>query len=233
MREPAFIPWRRVCAGSLLLSALAACSPQVHPPNAAAGPKARTTCVDVPTGAPRPEFGCFNVATARGLRFSEPAVYWHLLAFRDRAAAEAAKSPMGLVIEEEASVWLSEFGPRGAIPSRGEAVAVVGPLDLPSAETFNVVLSYAVMRPGDRSMIHTHPGPEGWYLLAGEQCVQTPSGSKQAVAGETMTTPPDVPIELRVTGTSTRRALLVVIHDATKPRTIPSAWQPPARCGPE
>lgn len=227
-----FIPWLGASVGSLMLLALAACGPRVQRSDtAAAGRGARTTCVDVAVGASRPEFGCFNVATARGLRFREPAVYWHLRAFPNRAAAEAAKSPTGLVVEEEGRVWLSEFGPRGAFPSDGEAVTVVGPLDLPAAETFNAVLSFAVMRPGDRSMIHTHPGPEGWYLLAGEQCVQTPSGSTYAVAGETMTTPPNVPIELRVTGTTTRRALLVVIHDATKPRTIPSTWQPPARCG--
>jgi quercetin dioxygenase-like cupin family protein len=158
-------------------------------------------------------------------------VYWHLRAFPSRAAAKAAKSRMGLVFNEEGRVWLSEFGPREAIPGAGEVVAVVGPLQLPRAERFNAVLSFAIMRPGDRSMIHTHPGPEGWYLLAGEQCVLTPSGSKYAAAGETMTTPPNVPIELRVTGRTTRRALLVVIHDAAKPRTIPSMWEPPARCG--
>ena len=112
----------------------------------------------------------------------------------------------------------------------GEVVAVVGPLALPRAESFTAVLSYAVMRPGDRSMIHTHPGPEGWYVLAGEQCIETPSGSARARAGGTMATPPDVPIELHVTGSVVRRALLVVIHDAAKPRTIPSNWQPSGGC---
>ena len=195
-----------------------------------AGPRARTTCVDVPAGSSRPEFGCFNVATARGLRFSEPAVYWHLHTFPDRAAAEATKRPTGLIVEEEGRVWLSEFGPRDSIPRGGEAVAVVGPLELPAAETYNAVLSFAVMRPGDRSMIHSHPGPEGWYLFTGQQCVLTPSGAESAGTGQTMTTPPDVPIELRVTGTAIRRSLLVVIHDAAKPRTIPSTWRPPERC---
>ena len=32
------------------------------------------------------------------------------------------------------------------------------------------------MRPGDNSRVHTHPGPEGWFVLAGEQCLETPSG---------------------------------------------------------
>jgi hypothetical protein len=30
---------------------------------------------------------------------------------------------------------------------------------------------------------HTHPGPEGWYVLAGEQCLETPAGANKAVAG--------------------------------------------------
>ena len=213
----------------LLATVTLACRSQMQTHTAETS-MARTTCVDMPPGRSRPPFGCFNVAFARGVRFNQPTVYWHLRTFPDRAAAEAAKSPLGLVVEEDGRVWLSEFGPRIDNPRSGETVAVVGPLELPRADAFNVVLSYAIMRPGDRSMIHTHPGPEGWYLLAGEQCVQTPSGSTSARAGGTMITAPDVPIELRVTGTTTRRALLVVIHDASRPRTIPSSWQPPATC---
>lgn len=231
MRQSSVVPSGMRCIEWLMLSTLTACGPHMRGPGADSGSEAPTTCIDLPSGTSRPEFGCFNVAAARGLRFDSSSVYWHLRAFPTRAAAEAARSPAGLVVEEEGRVWLSEFGPPDASFSAGEAIAVVGPLKLPPAETFNAVLSFAVMQPGQRSMIHSHPGPEGWYLLAGEQCVLTPSGAKYAAAGESMTTPPDVPIELRVTGTTTRRALLVVIHDAAKPRTIPSAWKPSAGCG--
>jgi quercetin dioxygenase-like cupin family protein len=225
------VTWERVLAGLIAISVTAACARQGQMQEAAAEPRPRTTCIDIPAGSARPEFGCFNIATLRGLRFKEPFVYWHLRVLPNRAAAEAARSPTGLVVEEQGRVWLSELAPRDANLTSGEPVAIVGPLQLPRAETFNAVLSFAVMQPGDRSMIHTHPGPEGWYLLAGEQCIQTPSGSVRTAAGETVTTAPDVPIELHVTGTTTRRALLVVIHDAAKPRTLPSSWQPPAVCG--
>lgn len=90
-------------------------------------------CVDVPPGARRTEFGCFNVGVAAGLRFDQTSVYWHLRAFPSRAAAQAAKSATGLVVEEDGRVWLSEFGPRNAAPRGGEAVAVVGPLHLSGA----------------------------------------------------------------------------------------------------
>ena len=74
-------------------------------------------------------------------------------------------------------MWLSEFGPRNAAPRGGKAIAIVGPLQLPAAQSYAAVLSYAVMRPGDSSRVHTHPGPEGWYVLAGEQCLETPAGA--------------------------------------------------------
>src|ERR1700704_1760087 len=118
-------------------------------------------CVDVPPGEKRPEFGCFNVGTVTGLHFSQTSVYWHLRAFPSRKAAEAAKSATGIVVEEDGRVWLSEFGPRNPAPRGGEAIAIVGPMELPAAKSYSAVLSYAVMRPGDNSRVHTHPGPAG------------------------------------------------------------------------
>src|ERR1700730_1610040 len=58
----------------------------------------------------RPAFGCWRVAASRDLKFSQPMIYWHLRTFTSRAAADAAKSPTGIVIEEDGRVWLSEFG---------------------------------------------------------------------------------------------------------------------------
>jgi len=188
-------------------------------------------CVDVPPGEKRPEFGCFNVGTVTGLHFSQTSVYWHLRAFPSRKAAEAARSATGIVVEEDGRVWLSEFGPQSPAPRGGEAIALVGPLQLPAAKSYAAVLSYAVMRPGDSSRVHTHPGPEGWYVLAGEQCLETPAGADRGRAGGTMTVRPNIPMELNVTGTTLRRAFALVIHDSTQPRGIPSDWKPSGACG--
>jgi quercetin dioxygenase-like cupin family protein len=188
-------------------------------------------CVDVPPGEKRPEFGCFNVGTVKELQFSQAAVYWHLYAFESRKAAEAARSTTGIVVEEDGRVWLSEFGERDTAPRGGEAVAVVGPLELSAAKSYSAVLSYAVMRPGDSSRVHTHAGPEGWYVLAGEQCLETPAGANRAGAGQTMTVPPNVPMELNITGKTLRRAFALVIHDSTQDRGTPSDWKPSGKCG--
>ncbi len=187
-------------------------------------------CVDVPPSEKRPEFGCFNVGVATGLHFSQASVYWHLHAFPSRKAAEAAKSPTGIVVEEDGRVWLSEFGARNAPPQGGKAIAVVGPLELPAAKSYSAVLSYAVMRPGDNSRVHIHAGPEGWYVLSGEQCLETPDGANRARAGGTMTVRSNIPMELNVTGTTLRRAFALVIHDAAQPRGTPSDWKPAGAC---
>jgi quercetin dioxygenase-like cupin family protein len=187
-------------------------------------------CVDVPPGEKRPEFGCFNVGVATGLHFSQASVYWHLRAFPSRKAAEGAKSATGIVVEEDGRVWLSEFGPRNTAPRGAEAIAVVGPLHLPAAKSFTAVLSYAVMRPGDKSRVHTHPGPEGWYVLSGEQCLETPAGAHRARAGGRMTVRSNTPMELSVTGKTLRRAFALVIHDSARERGKPSDWKPSGAC---
>jgi quercetin dioxygenase-like cupin family protein len=187
-------------------------------------------CVDVPAGEKRPEFGCFNVGTATGLHFSQSSVYWHLRAFPNRKAAEAVKSAAGIVVEENGRAWLSEFGPRNAAPRGGEPIAVVGPFELPAAKSYTAVLSWAVMRPGDSSRVHTHPGPEGWYVLTGEQCLETPAGATRARAGGTMTVRADTPMELNVTGTTLRLAFALVIHDSAHERGMNSDWKPAGAC---
>ena len=131
---------------------------------------------------------------------------------------------------EDDQVWLSTFGERDGGPAGGDAVTVIGPLHLPPAKTYDVVLSYAVMRPGDRTPVHTHPGPEAWYVLAGEQCLDTAEGITRAAAGAGMAVAPNVPMELNITGTNIRRSLVVVIHDSTQRRSIPSDWKPTGGC---
>ena len=129
-------------------------------------------------------------------------------------------------------MWLSEFGPRDITLRGVEPVVVVGPLRLPEANRYSAVLSYAIMRPGDSSRVHTHPGPEGWYVIAGEQCLETPAGATRAGPGQAMTVPANVPMELNVTGATLRRAFALVIHDSTQERGAPSDWKPSGKCGP-
>jgi quercetin dioxygenase-like cupin family protein len=196
----------------------------------APAPLTQVSCDDVPVGKKRPDFGCFNIATVPGLKFGSREVYWHLRTYPTVAAANAARSPRGVVVEEDGKVWLSEFGARDDEPRGGEPVAVLGPMKLPEAKSYTAVLSHAVMHPGDTSRIHTHAGPEAWYVIDGEQCLETPAGALRLKAGEGAAVESDIPMRLHVTGSTIRRAFALVIHDSTRPRGSPSQWKPAGAC---
>ena len=188
------------------------------------------SCVVVPPGAPRPAHGCFDIGRVEDLAFRDSVVYWFLYAFPTRSAAEAAKTPTGVVVEEEGKIWLNEIASAAPRAQAGTLVARVGPLILPPAPTYTAIYSYAVMAPGQRSRVHTHPGPEGWYVTAGEQCLETSVGVFRGRIGEAGVVPGNVPMELYVTGSASRRALGVVVYDARQPRGTTSSWIPPGAC---
>ena len=208
-----------------------------HPP-AIAEPTAQILtavphmCVVIAPGEVRAEFGCFRIGIAKDLKWKPAAIYWHIYTFPRRADADTAKSPSGIVVEENGRVWLSEFGSRDRPSHGGHRIAVVGPLKLLPAESYTAEIAYSVMQPGDRSRVHTHSGPEAWYVLSGAQCLRTPNGTRSALAGATMSVTPNLPMELSVTGSKVARSLTLVIHDSTQEFGTASTWKPTVACHP-
>jgi quercetin dioxygenase-like cupin family protein len=182
------------------------------------------------------EFGCQLLAKLQVSRFPGGQLFWHLNKFPTREAAEAAKGRAGFVVEAEGRFWLYNFGSKSAAPKRGEPVASIGPLQLtsdklPAAKAYEVVAYLAVMPPKAYTKVHTHPGPEAWYLLVGEQCLETPAGTIKVRAGEGAVAPPATPMRLTNNGSSTRRALFIVIHDAAQPwSNFTEDWKPTGAC---
>ena len=69
-----------------------------------------------------------------------------------------------------------------------------------------------------------------FYLLTGEQRLETPNGTTRVRAGEGMVAPANTPMQLNITGSSRRDAFFVVVHDAMKPRVTPADWKPGGAC---
>ena len=88
------------------------------------------------------------------------------------------------------------------------------------------------MRPGMKSSIHRHSGPEAWYTIQGETCLDTPNGTQVGRAGgPPVIVPGGPPMELTATGTTTRESLVLILHDASRPPTsMESTWKPRGRC---
>ena len=195
------------------------------------GPYA-TACLPVAERAGR-EVGCWIVAQQPIGRLADPQAFWHLDAFPGREVAEAAKAPGGVVVEAFGRTWLLTIGGAGWRPSAGgERIAEIGPLPVTAGESYAVQYMEAIFTPGMTSSVHTHPGPEAWHTLTGETCLETPDGRQVGRAGgPPVIVPGGPPMHLTATGTETRRALVLILHDASRPAIGPARdWTPRGLC---
>jgi quercetin dioxygenase-like cupin family protein len=117
-------------------------------------------------------------------------------------------------------------------PAKGVRVAEIGPLPVTAGEPYSAQYMEAILNPGMTSAIHTHAGPEAWYTLAGETCLETPDGKYVGRAGgEPVIVPGGPPMLLTATGEVQRRALVIVLHRSSElPTTVVHDWKPKGLC---
>jgi quercetin dioxygenase-like cupin family protein len=158
-------------------------------------------------------------------------MFWHLYQYPSLAQAEAARAERGVVVESLGRVWVYTIADAEWKPASGERVAVVGPLPVTSGKQYTARYMEAVFGPGMQTASHTHSGPEAWYVIAGAQCLETPSGVIVAKAGEGAVVPEGPPMVLRGVGNDVRRSAVLVLHDPAQPwMTMEGGWTPPGRC---
>jgi quercetin dioxygenase-like cupin family protein len=168
------------------------------------------------------DVGCWIVAHASVGELTQPQVFWHLDAYPTRAAAEAAKGPRGTVAEAFGKAWLLTIEDKGWRPAGGERVAEIGPLPITAGQQYSVQYMEAIFDPGMTAPSHEHAGPEAWYTLAGETCLETPEGKHIGRAGgPPLIIPGGPPMHLTATGTEQRRSLVLILHDAAKNPSMP------------
>jgi len=197
-----------------------------------------STTVPVPGGCSEPRttpadaVGCYAVATqSLGVIGTTP-LYWHLDRYPTRAAAESARGERSVVGDAHGRVWLFTIAEANWRPTGGERVARVGPLPLVAGRAYAAHYLEGVVPPGARTPAHTHAGPEAWYVLEGTNCLLTPDDARVAHAGETLIVPEGSAMILTGVGPVTRRSLALVVHDASKPWTIPAQTFTPAKSCP-
>ena len=160
-------------------------------------------------------------------------LFWHLVTYTTRAEAEAAKGPRGTVIDALGKIWLSTIAEPGWRSPGGVRVAEIGPLPGISNEPYTAVYMESGNTPGISTRAHRHDGPEVFYTLVGELCLETPDGMKTGHAGESTIAAPGVPMRLTTVGTERRRSLALILHETAKPRATPvSDWTPKGLCKP-
>jgi quercetin dioxygenase-like cupin family protein len=177
--------------------------------------------------------GCWIVANQPVGTLTRPQAFWYLDAYPTRVLAEAAKGPHGTVVESLGKQWLLSIEDAGwQAPVGGERVAAIGPLPVKAGEAYTAQYMEAVFNPGMTAPAHVHSGPEAWYTLTGETCLETPDGIQIGRAGgQYVIVPGGPPMHLTATGKEQRRALVLILHDSTKPATtLVSDWTPKGLC---
>jgi len=189
---------------------------------------------DVPASKRTSDTGCYLLATEPVDALPAAQVFWHLYTYPTRAAAESTqKTSAGTVVESLGKVWLFRIADAKWKPLAGERAAVIGPLPVQAAKKYTARYMQAVFPPKQalQTAVHQHSGPEAWYVLTGAQCLRTPDQVLVIRAGEGGFVRPGPSMLLTSIGADTRRAVLLVLHDADQPwMTITSDWTPTAQC---
>jgi quercetin dioxygenase-like cupin family protein len=175
-------------------------------------------------------FGCQLLAKYELTTVRDVPLFWHIARLSRGAPAVSAPGERAFAVSAADDVWVFRFDVRSAVPTQGQLVIKVGPLPLTPGKPYEVIAYFVVMPVGAHTIVHTHPGPEAWYLLEGAQCLEMPSKAMKLSAGEGGIAPANTPMRLTNSGSTTRRALFIVIHDPTLPWSSPSDWVPAGRC---
>ncbi|NBJ11328.1 cupin domain-containing protein [Microvirga sp. SYSU G3D207] len=150
-------------------------------------------------------------------------LFWRIETFDSKEQAQAAAGPLGLVAEYEGKVWLFELGRAGEASKGGKRVAEIGPLPKVNASQYLLRINEAGGPPGSVTPVHTHPGSEAFYVLAGELTQRTPQGVARVSAGQTLVGHAgDVPMEVLSSGSSELKEFALFVVDATKPFSSPA-----------
>ena len=90
----------------------------------------------------------------------------------------------------------------------------------------------AIFTQGMTSCIHRHSGPEAWYTLTGEMCLETSEGKMIGrPAGKPVIVPAGLPMYLTATGTELSRAVVLILYDSSQPASTPANdWAPKGLC---
>src|SRR6185436_16995719 len=137
------------------------------------------------------------------------ALFWGIESFASLVDAQAAAGPLSLAVESRGKAWLFTLG--GADESgKGTKVTQVGPISRPTAPQYLLRINEATDTPGSVTTIHTHPGSEAFYVLAGEQTIRSPHGVMRVAVGQPEAGHgADMPMQVSSTGTGDLHSLVM------------------------
>lgn len=182
-------------------------------------------------GEPAPGPACLIARNDLGPLSTEP-VYWHIDTFPDETSARKANDHNGSVVRDFGKVWLFTVAGRTWSARGGTHAATIGPLPTAPAASFTAEYVHSYFAPGMSAPIHKHSGPEAFYAVDGDTCLEMPGDAHIGRGpGNTVIMPAGEPMLLMAIGKTPRRAFALVLHDASLPATTRvDDWTPVGRC---
>jgi quercetin dioxygenase-like cupin family protein len=143
--------------------------------------------------------------------------------FATLAQAQTAAGPMGLAAQSGGKGWLFTLGPAGGSSDGGTKMTEIGPLPAVAAPLYLLRVNEASGPPGSVTPVHSHPGAEAVYVLAGEETFRTPHGETRVGAGKAAPGhAANTPMQASSSGSVDLHALVMFVVDATKPFSSPA-----------
>jgi hypothetical protein len=163
------------------------------------------------------------VAEKKLARIPTGPLFWRIETFATLADATAVAGATSLAAEISGKAWLFTLGPKGGATPGGSKVSEIGPIPAVAAPEYLLRINHANGPPGAKTPVHTHPGSEAFYVLAGRLGQRTPHGVSHADPGQSMNGHgADVPMEVFSAGSTDLDQLVMFLVDATKPFSSPA-----------
>lgn len=185
-----------------------------------AGTQLMTTCTE---NSPerRGELGCSIIESKLLPPDLQEPLFWHIDRFESLARARAAVTAKSVAFDAAGTAWLMTIEADPSNHHGGMHVAQEGPLPLPKASRYSMVVQSAIFTSGMYSLVHHHSGVEAVYVVEGDACYETPDRGFTLRKGETLVVPANTSMRAVVPLSTTRRYVLaVIVHDAAQPATM-------------
>ncbi|SOB86490.1 hypothetical protein SAMN06297144_1595 [Sphingomonas guangdongensis] len=174
----------------------------------------------VPGGCSEPadqhvgEPGCFLTTEVR-LGPASSTLYWHIIRADSEATARALakRARWQVVVKAHGRWWLYVLSPARTVPGVFSH-HVAGPFVLPAGPSFTARFMESWFPPGMRTRVHSHSGPEAFYVVEGEQCTETPKERRLIRPGESYTVAGGAHLQAAPKG---RRSLVLILAPDGEP----------------
>jgi quercetin dioxygenase-like cupin family protein len=175
------------------------------------------------------EAGCYLLAEMKAANLPSH-VYWHISEFPTLpdAETEAVRHRWSRAVSAHGKTWLYVMGPRNEAVRGGKLKIVIGPMNVPLGGSVSIRFLTSTFPPGMRTRVHSHPGSEAFFVLEGEQCVETPTFRRRIAAGRSYVVQDGLHMQAAAQG---RKSLVALIlrPDAEWSHPEPG-WTPSSFC---